>query len=148
MQTFGSILRGAGWIFTLGSVVLVAVLLLAFFGGARPTEAQFVQGVLAIIIAVGVLPAGLIALVAGYVIRWSSTDRKSRGRTTEVSAAISQDPLDPTYMLGNPPAGAQVMSERGRRVVVLADGSVIGELLTGRAQRFPSLAAYRDFVGA
>jgi hypothetical protein len=51
-------------------------------------------------------------------------------------------------MLRNPPAGAQVVSERGRRVVVLADGSVIGELLGGRAQRFPSLAAFRDFVGS
>jgi hypothetical protein len=36
----------------------------------------------------------------------------------------------------------------GRRVVVLADGSVIGELMSGRAQRFASLEDFRAFVGA
>jgi len=57
------------------------------------------------------------------------------------------DPLDPAYILGNPPPGAQATEFRGRRVVVLADGNVIGELLGGRAQRFPSLQAFRDFIG-
>jgi hypothetical protein len=64
------------------------------------------------------------------------------------SPAESQDPLDPAYLLRNPPPGAQVTQHGGRRVVVLADGSVIGELLGGRAQRFPSLEDFRSFTGA
>jgi hypothetical protein len=82
--------------------------------------------------------------------------RKSGGLsvfTTVVAAeaepeqsATSHDPSDPTYVLRNPPAGAQVVDDRGRRVVVLADGSVIGELLNGRAQRFASLNDFRAFV--
>jgi hypothetical protein len=99
MQAFGSFLRVAGWLFTLGPIILVAVLLLAFAGGARPTEVQFAHGVLAIIYAVVVLPAGLIALVSGYVIQWSTTARKSRG-LPEVSAAVSHDPLDPLICSG------------------------------------------------
>lgn len=80
MQSFGSFLRVAGWLFTLGPIVLIAILLLAFVGGARPTELQFAQGILAIIYAVVVLPAGLIALVAGYVIRWSTAQSKTGRR--------------------------------------------------------------------
>jgi hypothetical protein len=71
------------------------------------------------------------------------------GRESEPEpATMPTDPLDPTEMLRHPPAGAQVASEHGRRVVVLADGSVIGELLSGRAQRFASLHEFREFVGS
>jgi hypothetical protein len=143
MQAFGSFLRIAGWLFTLGPIVLIAVLMLAFIGGARPSEVQFAQGLIAIVTAALVLPAGLIALVAGYLIKWLSADGRSRA-----SAAGPHDPLDPDYLLRNPPAGSQLMNEHGRRVVVLADGGVIGQLLSGRAQRFASLKDFREFVGS
>jgi hypothetical protein len=58
-----------------------------------------------------------------------------------------EDPGDPAYQLSNPPEGAEVARHHDRRVVVLADGSVIGELLGGRARRFASLNEFRDFVG-
>jgi hypothetical protein len=57
------------------------------------------------------------------------------------------DPLDPNYLLRNPPAHAQVTQHGGRRVVVLTDGSVIGEMLGGHARRFTSLDEFRAFIG-
>jgi hypothetical protein len=57
-----------------------------------------------------------------------------------------QDPLDPAYLLKNPPHGAAVEHHSGRKVIVLADGSVIAELLGGRARRFASLAEFRSYI--
>lgn len=59
----------------------------------------------------------------------------------------SPDPSDPAYLLTNPPEGARLMQHGGRRVVVLADGSVIGEMMNGSGRRFASLDEFRSFVG-
>lgn len=58
----------------------------------------------------------------------------------------TDDPL--SQLLRSPPAGATVIDHRGRRAVVLVDGSVIGEMMNGSARRFASIEAYREFVGA
>jgi hypothetical protein len=55
------------------------------------------------------------------------------------------DPLG--LLLWKPPEGAAVRSHRGRRVIVLADGSAIGEMMNGSARRFDSFDAYCEFVG-
>jgi hypothetical protein len=78
MQNFGSTLCKVGWIVTLGSVAAFAVVLLPFMHTTQLTGAQIVEGIILVVLAVLVLPAGLIALLTGYVIRWSS-----RGPGTE-----------------------------------------------------------------
>ncbi len=61
------------------------------------------------------------------------------------SSGAANDPLG--TLLWNPPEGAAVSTHLGRRVVVLADGSAIGEMMTGSARRFDNIEAFRDFVG-
>jgi hypothetical protein len=57
------------------------------------------------------------------------------------TAAISDSDL-----LNNPPVGAQVFKYKARRVVQLADGSVIGETLTGGGRRFASIKEFQNFI--
>jgi hypothetical protein len=54
---------------------------------------------------------------------------------------------DPDLTLHNPPSDAEVLHYKGRRAVVLKDGHVSGELLTGRARWFASISEFKDFIG-
>jgi hypothetical protein len=78
----------------------------------------------------------------------AADESRQRDEAQPEAPTPPHDPLDPTYLLRHPPDGAQAVNECGRRVVVLADGSVIGELLSGRAQRFASLNDFREFIGS
>lgn len=77
-----------------------------------------------------------------------TVERPVEAEIQRVPSAVPIDPLDPNYLLKNPPADAQVTQHQCRRVVLLADGSAIGELLGGRARRFASLDDFRSFIGA
>ncbi len=56
------------------------------------------------------------------------------------------DPNDPDYWLRNPPADARVECYKDRRVVTLADGRVVAELMTGRGRWFASFEEFSDFI--
>jgi hypothetical protein len=85
-------------------------------------------------------------------------NRKAKGLPVFTEEVVVKSPPDleahavhaddlASSLLRDPPADAQVTRHNDRQVIVLADGSVIGELLTGGARRFPSLGEFRSFVG-
>jgi hypothetical protein len=100
---------------------------------------------LVVIIAVPLLVFSLLAMLGRRARGLPAWSREVPPQTD--SPPKIEDTSDPAFQLWNPPEGAEVARHRDRRVVVLADGSVIGELLGGRARRFASLSEFRDFVG-
>ena len=88
------------------------------------------------------LVALVIAAIGGFCY-WRRATPADRSLHTVVTKA--QDKTTP-QSLTNLPQGSRVGAHSGRTAAILADGSVLAEL-AGGTKSFPTLAAYRDFVG-
>ncbi len=85
----------------------------------------------------------LVIAAIGGICYWRRAAPVDRSLHTVVTNP--QDKTMPTS-LTNLPQGSRIGAHRGRTAAVLADGSVLAQS-AGGAKSFPSLAAYRDFVG-
>jgi hypothetical protein len=84
---------------------------------------------------------GVAALAA--VCYWRSATPADRSIHTVVTAPHDDSaPLS----LTNLPQGSRLGAHSGRAAAILKDGTVLAES-AGRPLTFPSLAAYRDYVG-
>ncbi len=117
-------------------------------------EFHFFRGVWTIGVVDFILPLALLIAAVGFVLScFGLAHRKSRGlpvfREDVPSVPKPARPDDPlSTLLWDPPAEARVQQHAGRRVVVLADGSAVGEMMNGSARRFSSLDEFRAFVGS
>lgn len=90
---------------------------------------------------IALVVAALAAIGAiGYWRRPSATDRSIH---TVVTAPHDQSA---SLSLTNLPQGSRLGAHSGRSAAILKDGTVMAES-AGGTKTFPSLAAYRDYVG-
>jgi hypothetical protein len=84
---------------------------------------------------------GVAAL--GAICYWRRSTPADRSIHTLIAGPHDQSaPLS----LTNLPAGSRLGAHSGRAAAILEDGTVLAEL-AGRPLTFPTLAAYRDYVG-